>query len=84
MYPLSAGIATTVFSRAPDTYRRLVKTAWADANRGGDPVDCFLEGPSFDRAGNLYVVDNRSAGSFACPPAGSGPRTTSSRRASAS
>lgn len=57
MYALSAGITCTVFSRVPDTYRRLVKTAWADANRGGDPVDCFLEGPSFDRAGNLYVVD---------------------------
>jgi gluconolactonase len=25
--------------------------------RGGAPTDCFLEGPSFDRAGNLYVVD---------------------------
>ena len=57
MYPLSAGIACTVFSRVPDKYRRMVKTAWADANRGGDPVDCFLEGPSFDRAGDLYVVD---------------------------
>ena len=57
MYPLSAGIACTVFSRVPDKYRWMVKTAWADANRGGDPVDCFLEGPSFDRAGNLYVVD---------------------------
>jgi len=57
MYPLSAGIACTVFSRVPDKYRRMVTTAWADANRGGDPVDCFLEGPSFDRAGDLYVVD---------------------------
>jgi len=57
MYPPSAGIACTVFSRVPDKYRRMVKTAWADANRGGDPVDCFLEGPSFDRAGDLYVVD---------------------------
>jgi sugar lactone lactonase YvrE len=51
MYPLAAGIACTVFSRVPDKYRRMVKTAWADANRGGDPVDCFLEGPSFDRVG---------------------------------
>jgi gluconolactonase len=57
MYPLSTGIACTVFSRVPDNYRRMVKTAWADANRGGDPVDCFLEGPSFDRGGDLYVVD---------------------------
>jgi gluconolactonase len=25
--------------------------------RGGAPTPCFLEGPSFDREGNLYVVD---------------------------
>lgn len=23
----------------------------------GHPVDCFIEGPSFDKSGNLYVVD---------------------------
>lgn len=23
----------------------------------GDPVDCSIEGPSFDKSGNLYVVD---------------------------
>jgi len=57
MYPLSTGVPSTVFTRVPDKHRRLVRTAWADANRGGEPVDCFLEGPSFDRAGNLYVVD---------------------------
>ena len=32
-------------------------TEWAAANRPGQVVDCFLEGPSFDRAGNLYVTD---------------------------
>jgi hypothetical protein len=41
MYALSAGIASSVLSRVPDTYRRPAKTAWAQANRGGDPVDCF-------------------------------------------
>jgi len=50
-------IDTTVFARVPDTLRRARRTEWADANRGGTPVDCFLEGPSFDRAGNLYVTD---------------------------
>ena len=25
--------------------------------RGGAPTDCFLEGPSFDRDGNLFVCD---------------------------
>ena len=70
MYPLSAGVPSTVFSRVPDKFRRLVKTAWADANRGGDPVDCFLEGPSFDRAGNLYVVDIPFGRVFRVSPGG--------------
>ena len=70
MYPLSAGVPSTVFSRVPDKYRRLVKTAWADANRGGDPVDCFLEGPSFDRAGDLYVVDIPFGRIFRVSPSG--------------
>ena len=34
-----------------------VQSAWADANRGGIPIDSFLEGPVFDRQGNLYVTD---------------------------
>ena len=70
MYPLSAGVPSTVFSRVPDKFRRLVRTAWADANRGGDPVDCFLEGPSFDRAGNLYVVDIPFGRVFRVSPGG--------------
>src|SRR5262245_14143965 len=57
MYAPSSGLPATVFSRVPDKYRRKVRTAWADANRAGEPVACFLEGPSFDRAGNLYVTD---------------------------
>ena len=47
----------TLFSAMPDALRRLERSAWADANRGGSPVDSFLEGPVFDDAGNLYVTD---------------------------
>jgi gluconolactonase len=50
-------IATEVFARLPDRFRNRRPTPWTDANKGGHPVDCFLEGPSFDRAGNLYLVD---------------------------
>jgi gluconolactonase len=46
-----------VFARLPNQFRRNVRTAWADANFVGHAIDSFLEGPSFDRAGNLYVVD---------------------------
>ncbi len=49
---------TEVFTRMPEHYRRTgERSAWADANRGGLPTDSFLEGPVFDRAGNLYVTD---------------------------
>jgi gluconolactonase len=51
-------IETRVFATMPEEFRRKgVRTAWADANRGGLPADCFLEGPSFDADGNLYLVD---------------------------
>ncbi|HZZ91723.1 MAG TPA: SMP-30/gluconolactonase/LRE family protein [Usitatibacter sp.] len=46
-----------VLTRLPDSFRRKRRTEWADANRPGHEVDSFLEGPSFDREGNLYVVD---------------------------
>src|ERR1700752_1919746 len=45
------------FSAVPAEFRRKVATEWADANRPGAPTDCFIEGPSFDTSGNLYIVD---------------------------
>jgi gluconolactonase len=51
-------IEMTIFSAMPDSFRRKgVATDWADANRPGAPTDCFIEGPSFDKDGNLYIVD---------------------------
>jgi len=46
-----------VFSRMPEAHRRRTRSVWADANRGGQITDSFLEGPVFDDAGNLYVAD---------------------------
>jgi gluconolactonase len=49
---------TEVFTRLPDRYRRTaVRSAWAGANRGGQPTDSFLEGPVFHPDGRLYVTD---------------------------
>ncbi|WP_280150349.1 SMP-30/gluconolactonase/LRE family protein [Piscinibacter sp. XHJ-5] len=49
---------TELFTRMPERFRRTgERSDWADANRGGQPTDSFLEGPVFDRAGNLYVTD---------------------------
>ncbi|MBE9607295.1 SMP-30/gluconolactonase/LRE family protein [Acetobacteraceae bacterium H6797] len=50
-------IETTIFTRLPDRFRKLERTAWSDTNRAGKPVDSFLEGPSFDAQGRLYVTD---------------------------
>src|SRR6202045_1031926 len=51
-------IETKAFSAMPEHFRRKgVGTDWADANRPGQPTDCFIEGPSFDADGNLYIVD---------------------------
>jgi gluconolactonase len=51
-------IETKVFSAMPDQFRRKgVRSTWADANRPGLSTDCFIEGPSFDSSGDLYIVD---------------------------
>ena len=51
-------IVTKVFTSMPDQFRRKgVATEWADSNRPDQPTDCFIEGPSFDAEGNLYIVD---------------------------
>jgi gluconolactonase len=50
-------IETQVYSAMPAEFRRKQRTEWADANRPGAMTDCFIEGPSFDAEGNLYVVD---------------------------
>ena len=50
-------IETRAFSAMPDEFRRKEGTEWADANRPGAVTDCFIEGPSFDADGNLYIVD---------------------------
>lgn len=47
-----------VWTRLPDAYRASAgKTAWAEANKGGQIIDSFLEGPVFDESGHLYVTD---------------------------
>jgi len=64
-------IRTEIYTQLPDTLRRKgVRSTWADANKGGVPVDSFLEGPSFDRAGNLYVTDVPFGRIFRISPAG--------------
>ena len=64
-------IESDVFSEMPGRFRRTaMRSAWADANRGGHAIDSFLEGPSFDRDGNLYVTDIPFGRIFRISPAG--------------
>ena len=47
-----------VWTTMPEQFRNTgVRSEWADANRGGEPIDSFIEGPVFDRHGNLYITD---------------------------
>jgi gluconolactonase len=50
-------VTAEIFTRLPDCYRARKPSAWANANRGGEAIDSFLEGPVFDRQGRLYVTD---------------------------
>lgn len=51
-------IATRVFTSMPQEFRhRGAPSAWGRANKPGQQVDCFIEGPAFDAWGNLYIVD---------------------------
>jgi gluconolactonase len=50
-------IEARVLTRLPDEFRKKQPSDWGAANKPGEPIESFLEGPSFDRAGNLYVVD---------------------------
>ncbi|HUP97210.1 MAG TPA: SMP-30/gluconolactonase/LRE family protein, partial [Usitatibacter sp.] len=50
-------IEARVLTRLPDSFRDRRRSDWCDANKPGHEIDSFLEGPSFDREGNLYVTD---------------------------
>jgi gluconolactonase len=50
-------IAVQRFTALPGKYRKKGRTLWSDPNRQLAAVDSFLEGPSFDRQGNLWCVD---------------------------
>jgi gluconolactonase len=50
-------IRAEVLTALPGRFRKQGRNEWTEANRGGIAVECFLEGPCFDRDGNLWVVD---------------------------
>lgn len=50
-------IEARVLTRLPEHFRAPRQTEWSQANKPGQAIDSFLEGPSFDREGNLWVTD---------------------------
>jgi gluconolactonase len=62
-------IEARVLTRVPDALRRPERSAWGDANKAGQLVDSFIEGPSFDREGNLYLTDIPHGRIFRVTPA---------------
>ena len=56
-------IETRVFTKMPDEFRRKgERSAWADANRGGRPVDSFIEGAAFGPDARFTSPISHSAG----------------------
>src|SRR5471030_3172185 len=50
-------VKAEVFMSMPAKFRKRSRTEWSDPNRQGAEIECFLEGPSFDRDCNLWFVD---------------------------
>jgi gluconolactonase len=51
-------IETTAFTRVPEALSRAGRPShWVDIQQGGAPTASFIEGPSFDRDGNLWITD---------------------------
>jgi len=58
MYSAPPEIKTEVFTQIPDALRYSGEpNLWVKFTRPGAHMHSFLEGPSFDRNGNLYCVD---------------------------
>lgn len=57
MYAAPKEIEASVFTSLPESLRIRDRTSGWAFGKGADRLDSFLEGPSFDRAGDLFVVD---------------------------
>jgi len=59
MFKAPPEIGTEVFTRIPDQYRKSGQLSPERilAGKGSLKTDSYIEGPAFDREGNLYIVD---------------------------
>ncbi|MDQ1210027.1 gluconolactonase [Acinetobacter baylyi] len=63
-------ISTKVFTQIPEKYWKDGNSDWVRANKPGQKVTSFLEGPSFDLEGNLYITDIPYGRIFKITPSG--------------
>jgi gluconolactonase len=58
MFAAPPAVTAEVFAEIPDKYRkRDAPSHWIDVQFPGQEIPSFLEGPCFDAAGDLWVVD---------------------------
>lgn len=59
MFKAPPEIGTEVFARIPNQYRKFGQLSQERilAGKGSPKTDSYIEGPAFDRDGNLYIVD---------------------------
>jgi gluconolactonase len=70
-YPQPVVLDAEVFTELPKGLRKTgIRSYWAQRNRRGATVDSFIEGPSFDREGNLWFVDIPFGRIFRADPQG--------------
>jgi gluconolactonase len=71
MYPAPPSVDATVFTEIPASFFKTgQRSEWAHVQFNGAPTPTFLEGPSFDRDGFLWVVDIPWGRLFRISPAG--------------
>jgi gluconolactonase len=72
MYAAPPRVKAEVFCRIPDKFRKAgqLSAERLAAGKGTIATDCFIEGPSFDREGNLYLVDIAFGRVFKIQPSG--------------
>ena len=70
MYGAPPVLQTKIFTRMPEQlYRTHEYSQWVE-HRGAGDLHSFLEGPAFDRDGNLFCVDLAHSRVFKVSPAG--------------
>lgn len=57
MFAAPPAIEAEIFTVIPEKFRRHEESEWARVQLHGAPAPAFLEGPAFDREGNLWVTD---------------------------